>query len=442
MSRVRWKLLTAMIVVVAVTVGLSGLFTRRITHEQVKRLVVARMPPPGLRLARIEQHYRANGWKGVESVLDRIVLTTPQRNIIAVSPDLASAHVRVDGNRVTISGQANGRYERLFVTVAPASIRDASGRIVGLAWVLPPADREGMEVGEIAALDQRLIVTFAGATLVAILLTFFISRRITQPIERLTVAVDEMARGKLPSRVPVQGNDEIARLARSFNSMSDAIRAQEELRRRLVSDVAHELRTPLTNLRCELEAIQDGLTSADPSRISSLHEEVLHLGRLADDLQELAIADAGGLTLQREDIDLAVTVRRVVELYRTHTIELEADEGVIVNADAMRISQIIRNLLDNAVHHGDRVRVRVSSQDGDAKVSVSDNGSGIPEPELERVFERFYRVDESRARQSGGAGLGLAIVRRLAELHGGRVWAESVVGSGATFTFAMPMARH
>jgi len=112
---------------------------------------------------------------------------------------------------------------------------------------------------------------------------------------------------------------------------------------------------------------------------------------------------------------------------------------VIVNADPMRIGQIVRNLLDNAVHHGDRILVRVQSHDGSALVSVSDNGSGIPEADLERIFERFYRVDESRARQKGGAGLGLAIVRRLTELHGGRVWAESRVGEGATLNVVIPL---
>src|SRR5205085_2145298 len=157
---------------------------------------------------------------------------------------------------------------------------------IALAYIMP--DRAPLELSEFAALDRRLIVTFFAAILAALIVTLLLSRRITKPVENLTIAVDEMARGSFPSPVPVDGEDEIARLARSFNAMSSSIETQQELRRRMVSDVAHELRTPLTNLRCELEAVQDGLSNGN---VASLHEEVLHLSRLVEDLQTLAVAD-------------------------------------------------------------------------------------------------------------------------------------------------------
>lgn len=284
---------------------------------------------------------------------------------------------------------------------------------------------------EVAILDKRLLISFAGAALAAILLTVLLSRRITSPIERLTAAVQELARGRTSAHVPVNGHDEIARLATAFNAMADAIATQEELRRRMVSDVAHELRTPLTNLRCEIEAIQDGLARPDRTRLASLHEEVLHLGRLADDLQDLAVSDAGGLRLNREPIDLVATIERVADLFRRDgvAISVTAEEPASIDADPLRIAQVFRNLLDNAVRHGDRVEVHVDR----SLVSVTDNGPGIPPEELERIFERFYRVDAARARESGGAGLGLAIARSLVELHGGSVWAENVPDGGARF---------
>src|SRR6185295_15072206 len=151
-----------------------------------------------------------------------------------------------------------------------------------------------------------------------------ISRRITRPIEQLTAAVHELARGRTPSPVPVTGRDEIARLAASFNAMADAVTAQQELRRRMVGDVAHELRTPLTNLRCELEAIQDGLAAPDPARVASIHEEVLHLQRLVEDLQDLAVADAGALRLERERIDLGAAVAAMLGGHA----ELSAPDGI------------------------------------------------------------------------------------------------------------------
>lgn len=297
----------------------------------------------------------------------------------------------------------------------------------GFEYVLP--EKEPMI--EIAALDRRLILTFASATLVAILLTLLLSRRITQPIERLTKAVDDMARGARPEHVEVAGRDEIARLAHSFNAMSDSITQQQELRRRMVGDVAHELRTPLTNLRCELEAVQDGLSAPN---IPSLHEEVLHLGRLVDDLQELAVADAGALPLHREPIDLGLTISRVVETFRA-PITINAEQ-VMVNADPMRVGQIVRNLLSNAVQHSTgEISVSVTHDGSLARVAVANDGPRIPEAELANIFERFYRVDASRA--GGGAGLGLAIVRRLVELHGGRVWAENSA-MGVVFVFTLP----
>jgi len=447
MSRLRGKLLAAMIALVAVTLGVSALFTRRVTHEQVRRLLVARGPVDvGAAVSPLEEHVRANGgWRGVDAVIDRVaadrsarvVLATLQGEVIAVSPDLRGARVAVGADdRVTASGPSG----KLMVKVAPAIVRDGAGLPVARAWVMPLDHAEPLDPErEMAAIDRRLVVSFAIAALVAVLLTVALSRRIVRPIEDLTSAVKQLGRGGSPARVRVTGGDEIARLAASFNAMADAVARQEELRRRLVGDVAHELRTPLTHLRCELEAIQDGLASPDAARIGSLHEEVLHLGRLVEDLQDLALAEAGALRLDKERIDLGIAVARFVG----EQAEVVSEPGVVVDADAMRLRQVVLNLLSNATRHGPpggRVTVRVATAGADATVAVSDEGPGIPAHELEQVFERFYRVDPARGRDAGGAGLGLAIVRRMVELHGGRVWAESAEGAGTTVTFTVPRA--
>ncbi len=438
MSRIRWKLLTAMIAVVVVTLALSGVFTRRVTHDQVRRLLVARAPGAGESVQALEDFYRkTQSWNGVESTIDRVaadaqkevVLTNDRGGVIATSRALRRSNVRADGDRITVNGTRNGARLHMLVAVPPTPLHAAPARV----YFLPREEAGSLEIREMAALDRRLIVTFAGAMVVAVLLTFLISRRITTPIERLTSAVQEMARGKVPARVPVSGRDEIAQLAASFNTMADAVTTQQDLRRRMVGDVAHELRTPLTNLRCELEAIQDGLTTPDTPRIASLHEEVLHLQRLVEDLQELAVADGGGMQLQLQRIDLAATI----------VGEVRGPTPIVVMADPLRIAQIMRNLLSNAAAHtppGGHVRVIISSDATNAIVSVSDSGKGIPPVELERIFERFYRVDQSRTRDTGGAGLGLAIVRRLVESHGGRVWAENSPEGGATFTFTILLA--
>jgi signal transduction histidine kinase len=309
--------------------------------------------------------------------------------------------------------------------------------------VLP--DEEPSARPELAALDRRLLFTFGAAAVIAILMALVISRRITQPVERLTAAVHAMAGGSLQTRVAVQGRDELAQLATAFNSMADALAAQQDLRQRMVSDVAHELRTPLTNLRCELEAIQDGLAKPDAARIASIHEEVLHLGRLVDDLQQLALAEAGGLRLNRERIDLGEAVARAIDAFphRNDIALSTSGEPLVVSADVTRIGQIVRNLLANAIQHTReprRIVVKLRRDGGEALISVSDNGSGIPAGELENIFERFYRVEEARDRDSGGAGLGLPIARRLVELHGGNIRAENRPEGGARFVVSIPLA--
>ena len=398
MSRIRWKLLTAMLTLIVVTIAVSGLFTRRVTHDE-------------LRLARRDASTAGK---------DMIVVDAAGK-IVSTSPALRHALIRINGDKVEITSNRNGHVMQLLLFIPPTPIPGTANR----AYFVP---RERPD--ELASLDRRLIVTFAIAILVAVIFTIVISRRITRPIEQLTAAVQEMARGRTPARVAVHGRrlgrDEIAQLATSFNAMADSIASQQELRKRMVSDVAHELRTPVTNLRCELEAVQDGLAQPD---IASLHEEVLHLQHLIDDLQELAIADAGGIKLRLEPVDLAAAIEQMAK------VPVDAQLRPVVLADRVRLGEIMRNLLTNAASYPP-VRVLVQSENGHAIVSVIDHGPGIPEAELEHIFERFYRLDESRT--SKGAGLGLAIVRRLVELHGGRVWATSESGKGSTFTFTIP----
>jgi two-component system sensor histidine kinase BaeS len=452
MSKLRWKLLAAMVALVAVTIGITALFARRVAHDQVYRLLLVKRPvlPPDDALRPLVEHFRSTGgWRGVDAVIDRIaaashariVLASMRDDVIAVSTDLRGAQVTVDGeDRVTVIGVEENRRARLTVRIAPLVIRDGAGGAVARAYVLPAHEpEEPAEQRELAAVDRRLVALFALATLIALALSVVISRRITKPIEHLTCAVQALGRGTMPAPVRVTGQDEIARLATAFNAMARAVASQEELRRRMAADVAHELRTPLTNLRCELEAIQDGLAAPDGARIDSLHEEVLHLQRLVEDLQELALADAGALRLARERLELGPAIARVVG----DRAEVTAEDGLVVDADPTRLRQVMDNLLANAAAHapaGGRARVRVARDGAAATVSVSDDGPGIPAAELERIFERFYRLDEARGRSGGGAGLGLAIVSRLVELHGGRVWAESAPGQGATFTFRIPLA--
>ncbi|MCG8350591.1 MAG: ATP-binding protein [Chloroflexales bacterium] len=302
----------------------------------------------------------------------------------------------------------------------------------------------------LASITRSLFVAAGVAILVGVLLNLALSRDVLRPIEALTGAARKMEQGDLGQRVHVQTRDEIGALAHAFNAMADGVQRIEQLRRNMVTDVAHELRTPLTNLRGYLEAVRDGIAPPNPELIDLLYEEVLLLNRLIDDLQDVALVEASQLRLVRQPVALAALIDRAVQALRPRVTDagLELDLWFppnlpLVDADAERVSQVVRNLISNAITHtlpGGSITIVAHLAGAHVEVSVRDTGSGIAPKHLPYVFERFYRVDPSRARTTGGVGLGLFIVKQLVEAHGGKVWAESAPGAGSLFCFTLPVA--
>jgi signal transduction histidine kinase len=316
---------------------------------------------------------------------------------------------------------------------------------------VPATGGESSAGGYLNSVNQQLLFAAGAAGVVALLLTWLLSRRILGPVEALTVAAGKMERGDLSQKVEVDTGDEIGKLAHAFNAMSDSLARQETLRRNMASDIAHELRTPLSNIRGYLEAAQDGMVEPDAKLIASLHEESLLLSRLIEDLQELQLAEAGQLSMEPVSVDVGDLIDNAAHALkpaadaRGVSILVEAEPDLPpVQADRERIGQVLRNLMDNAITHtpeGGEITVSARASADEIEVSVRDTGEGIPPEHLQNVFERFYRVDSSRARSTGGAGLGLAIVKQIVVLHGGRVWADSEVGVGSTFYFTLPLAK-
>ncbi|HUF37287.1 MAG TPA: ATP-binding protein [Anaerolineales bacterium] len=312
-------------------------------------------------------------------------------------------------------------------------------------------EQTGLGASQVAFLNsvnRALTIAVISATAAAVLLTILLSRRVLRPIESLQIAARSVGQGNLDYRVPVLSNDEIGDLAIAFNTMAEALAQQELGKRQMVSDVAHELRTPLSNIRGYLEAIQDGLARADEKTIDSLHEEVLLLTRLVEDLQDLALAESGQLNLKPKPVSLTGVVERTVtalfprinekSLKVNATIPPDLPEIVV---DPERIGQVLRNLLTNAIAYspaGGEIDVEIVPNGRSIEVRVRDTGPGIEAEHIPRVFERFYRVDTSRTRLTGGAGLGLAIVKQLVQAHGGEVGVFSTRGQGSTFWFSIP----
>ena len=289
-----------------------------------------------------------------------------------------------------------------------------------------------------------VIVAAIVAVVVALVLGSFLAQRIARPIERLAEAAQRTAEGDLRATTPVEGPAEVRALANAFNVMVDRLAEQDAVRREFVVNASHELRTPLTNLQGYLEALRDGVLPPDPSTFDSLREEVDRLTRLAASLDLLAGGDDE--RPMPEDLDLGALVRSAVELtapsFARHSIGVETSiaPAIIVHARADELAQVVSNLLQNAIRYtsaGGGVKVTVERGAGDAVVRVANSGSEIPAEDLPRVWERFFRVERSRDRTSGGAGIGLAIVKRLVEEAGGRVGATSEAGV-TTFWFSLP----
>jgi len=300
-------------------------------------------------------------------------------------------------------------------------------------------------------LRQTIVPVGVAACGVAILLGLLLTWQLTDPLRKLKTAAQGIAGGDLSQRVDIRSKDEIGELGRTFNQMAENLARAEKLRRNMVADIAHELRNPLTVMRGNLEAILDGVFEPTDENVASIHQQAIFLSRLVDDLQELALADAGQLRIEREPVDLAAVIERTATesgpRAQRESISVAVDvpsDLPVLSADPQRISQVLGNLLDNAIRHsqeGGSITIRASRKEDAVQVDVMDRGTGLSPEELSLVFERFYRGDKARARATGGAGLGLAIVKQLVEAHGGRVWAESTEGQGATFSFTLPIQR-
>ncbi len=299
-----------------------------------------------------------------------------------------------------------------------------------------------------AMFDTSVTVVFglalAIAAVVAIVLAAVFARMIARPIQRVARGAGQVAAGDLTVRVPENGPAEVQALAAAFNTMADRLEEQEMLRREFVVNASHELRTPLTNLQGYLEALRDGVLPPDPAIFDSLREEVDRLGRLAASLDILAGAE--GERPQPMSVDIGALVRSAAELAaptlsrRSVGLIVDAPDGLVVQARPDELAQVMANLLQNAVRYtpsGGEVRVEAMRAPEGVLVRVANTGSPIPVDDLPRVWERFYRVEKSRTREFGGAGIGLAIVKRLVEDAGGRVGAASDEAM-TTFWFRLP----
>jgi signal transduction histidine kinase len=322
------------------------------------------------------------------------------------------------------------------------------GVTIGTVLTIGPPGRDPAEDRYLARTDQALAVAALGAVLVALALGLLLARLITRPLRDLTSATRAIAAGELRQEVPVRSRDELGVLAQQFNQMSADLHRATELRRRLTADIAHDLRTPLAVLSGYLEAMRDEALRPTPARFSAMYDETRILLRLVEDLHTLSLADADELVLKRQPVHPQELLGRVAQTYADAAaqagveLSLEPDQGApTLLADAEQLARAIGNLVSNALRYtppGGKVTLEAARARGGAMLVVCDTGEGIAAEHLPNIFERFYRVDDSRSQATGGSGLGLAIVRSIVTAHGGSVAVSSAPGQGTRFAITLP----
>jgi two-component system sensor histidine kinase BaeS len=356
--------------------------------------------------------------------------------------------------RVTLL-DAEGRYLAGRMSHSEATAQrpiEAGGQTIGylaVARVLRPSD--ALAAAFLGELKSSLWAIVAASVALSALAAVLLAAHFRRPIQKLAAGARDLAEGRFDTRLAAGRSDELGALAHSFNQLAERLGAMEESRRQWVADTSHELRTPLAVLRAQLEAIEDGVRPADPAALAGMLRQVLALNKLIDQLYALARADVGALDCQRVPLDLWALARDAADSFadRLQGAALALDIGPAppsaqVLADPDRLRQVFANLFENALRYtaaGGRVAMHARVQDGQIAIDVEDSAPGVPDQALDHLAERFYRVDASRSRAQGGAGLGLALCQRILAAHGARIdFGHSPLG-GLRATVVFPLER-
>lgn len=458
-----WLRLTiAFTLVILASVSIIAILSSQQTEESFRQYIVhSEVLLSSGTISTLQDYYRQNGtWEGVGSILEGGVLPNRQvprspatepfdrRGKLDVIVADAKGKITYDS-----TGREQGRkLDDRDLAKAIQIVNQESSQVEGyLLIALPAPDSLGpLEVAFLARLRRLVTLGLGTGLALGLIASVLISLGLTAPLRRLAGAARAVASGDLSQRVPEQGTLEVRQVARDFNEMTSSLQQAEQLRQNLMADVAHELRTPLSVLQGNLRAILDDVYPLDKQEVALLFDETRILGRLVEDLHELALAEAGQLQLHWREANVGALIAAALARFQPAAESREvtlgsqvADNLPTIQADPDRLAQILNNLLTNALRHsltGGQVTILAEAKPDHLEIAVQDTGEGITPEDLEHVFDRFWRADRSRSRDSGGSGLGLAITRGLVEAHGGRIWAESAVGEGARFTFLLPLA--
>jgi two-component system, OmpR family, sensor histidine kinase BaeS len=397
-------------------------------------------------------HLKNGSWDGVERIF--LFREGPKQPVFGPIPDrkkIVPFTLADETGNVIISNErykVGDRVPESDLTLGVPIKED--GKIIGI--LLPmrvPFEEQPPEVEFIENTNRTLLYGALMAAMIALLLGIFLSRTLTRPIRELTRATHAVSEGDLSQQVPIRSNDELGELAKAFNKMSTELSRSVNARKQMTADIAHELRTPLSLILGHAEAVHDGVLPPTRENFEIIREEATRLEHLVDDLRILSLADAGELTINPQTIEPQRLLQEVASIYQYQTqrknISLDLDIAAPLSAievDPGRMTQVLTNILDNALRHtleGGRIILSAKESNGQIELAIQDSGPGLKAEDLDRIFERFYRTDASRQREDSiGSGLGLAIAKSIVQAHGGQVSAESQAGKGLKVMITLP----
>ncbi len=393
-----------------------------------------------------EAYRAAGGWDGADLGRAEAIANAAGARLVVWDSQGSSILTPSGGTMPGMQGSPAGSAMGRGSMTAPVVV---DGRAVGSVRLAFGSPAAGSSARQIAW--TWILVAAGVALLVAVLVAWFVTRRISAPLARLAQVAHSFAagdRGVRAAPVDVKAPGELGELARSFDATANAVVVSEQTRRAMSADIAHELRTPLAALQAGLEELQDGLVEPDPRRLAALHAQSVRLGRIVGDLAELSAAESAALSLRRAPLDFgslvadAVTAAEPALTDAGLRFSTDLATNVIIDGDADRLHQAVGNLLANAARHcraGDSVAISLARSGRWAVLAVADTGPGLTAGDQQRVFERLWRGDAD-AGGGPGMGIGLAIVRELAVAHGGAVDVASNDSGGATFSLRLPLS--
>ncbi len=455
----RIKLSASYIFVALLLVVLISVAANLLLEKQFKNYIIKQLDERSNQYISLisQQYFPGNGWNN--STVENVGLTALEQGMIIKVKDVngntiwdATMHnsgfctqmlKHMSKNMQSHYPDFNGGYQENSFPLNRNNVRIGT---VNIGYYGPFYFTDN-DLAFINTLNGLLITIGIISLVIAIILGSYMSKRLSKPISRVINSAQQISKGYFSGRINEDSStEEIIQLTTAVNDMAESLESQETLRKRMSADVAHELRTPIATLQSHMEAMIDGIWTADTERLKSCHEEIVRIGKLVGNLETLARFESENLVLHKTAFNISELIQCIITNFEPEFlkkgIELEfSGDEVQINADRDKISQVIINLVSNSLKYtnpGGKVSVEVQEYENECVIEVRDSGVGIPPEDIKYIFERFYRADKSRNRLTGGSGIGLAIVKSIVEAHKGHVKVRSELNKGSEFTVILP----